>query len=138
MNNLAEVLQALKELNFMLANTAPELAAHYNMTLEPCQISAEEVSDLDKAYLYHATAYNPDHSIRGRAYSRGKQYHWYHRQSSPLLRYNQQAHMSDAHFHSHPNRNYNYTNYQNNSKHNLPCPVRHTHNTSHSPPLCQI
>ena len=28
-NNLAEVLQALKELNFMLANRAPELAAHY-------------------------------------------------------------------------------------------------------------
>ena len=35
MNNLAEVLQALKELNFVLANRAPELAAHYNMTLEP-------------------------------------------------------------------------------------------------------
>ena len=34
-NNLAEVLQALKELNFMLANRAPELAAHYNMPLEP-------------------------------------------------------------------------------------------------------
>ena len=27
-NNLAEVLQALKELNFVLANRAPELAAH--------------------------------------------------------------------------------------------------------------
>ena len=38
-NNLAEVLQALKELNFMLANRAPELAAHYNMPLEPCQIT---------------------------------------------------------------------------------------------------
>ena len=34
-NNLAMVLQALKELNFMLANRAPELAAHYNMLLEP-------------------------------------------------------------------------------------------------------
>ena len=32
-NNLAEVPQALKELNFMLANRAPELAAHYNMPL---------------------------------------------------------------------------------------------------------
>ena len=27
-NNLAAVLQALKKLNFMLANRAPELAAH--------------------------------------------------------------------------------------------------------------
>ena len=34
-NNLTPVLQALKELNFMLANRAPELAAHYNMPLEP-------------------------------------------------------------------------------------------------------
>ena len=34
-NNLAEVLQALKDLNFMLANRAPELALHYNMPLEP-------------------------------------------------------------------------------------------------------
>ena len=33
-NNLAKVLQALKELNFVLANTAPELASHYNMLLE--------------------------------------------------------------------------------------------------------
>ena len=30
-NNMAEVFQALKELNFMLANRAPELASHYNM-----------------------------------------------------------------------------------------------------------
>ena len=35
MNNLAEVLQVLKELNFVLANRAPELASHYNMELEP-------------------------------------------------------------------------------------------------------
>ena len=34
-NNLAEVLQALKELNFILANRAPELPLHYNMPLEP-------------------------------------------------------------------------------------------------------
>ena len=32
---LAEVLQALKELNFVLPNTAPELASHYNIPLEP-------------------------------------------------------------------------------------------------------
>ena len=34
-NNLAKVLQALKELNLMLANRVPELAAHYNIPLEP-------------------------------------------------------------------------------------------------------
>ena len=48
-NNLAVVLQVLKELNLMLANRAPELAAHYNMPLEPQQISAEEVPDFVKA-----------------------------------------------------------------------------------------
>ena len=132
MNNLAELLQALKELNFMLANRAPELAAHYNMRLEPCQISVEEVHDLVKAHLHHTTAYNPEQSIRGRPCSRGNQYHQYNRQSSPLLRYNQQAHRSNAHFHSHPNRNCNNTNYHNNSKCNSPRPTRHTHNTSNS------
>ena len=85
-NNLAEVLLTLKELNFVLANRAPELATHYNMMLEPCQISAEEVPDFVKAHLYHATAYNPEQSIRGRPCSRGNQYHGYNRQSSPLLR----------------------------------------------------
>ena len=131
-NNLAEVLQALKELNFVLANRALELAAHYNMMLELCQISAEEVPELVKAHLHHATAYNPQHSIRGRPHSRGNQYHWYNRQSSPLPRYNEQAQRSDAHFHPHPNRNYSYTHYHNNSKHNSPHPVRHSHNTSNS------
>ena len=45
-NNLAEVLQALKELNFVLANRTPEQASHYNMPLEPQQISVEEVPKL--------------------------------------------------------------------------------------------
>ena len=119
-NNLAEVLQALKELNFMLANRALELAAHYSMVLELHQISAKEVPDLVKAHLHHATAYNPEQSIRGRPHSRGNQYHQYNRQSSPLLRYNQQAQRSDACFHPHPNRNYSNTHYHNNSKHNSP------------------
>ena len=52
MNNLAEVLQALKELNIMLANRAPELAAHYNLPLEPQQMSAEDVPKFVKAYLH--------------------------------------------------------------------------------------
>ena len=34
-NNLSAVLQALKELNFILANRAPELSAHYSIPLEP-------------------------------------------------------------------------------------------------------
>ena len=64
-NNLAEVLQAIKDLNFMLANRAPELAAHYNMALELHQISAEDIPNLVKAHLHHTTAYNAEHSIRG-------------------------------------------------------------------------
>ena len=97
-NNLAEVLQALKELNIILANRAPELAAHYNMALEPHQISAEEVSNLVKANLHCNAAYNLEHSIRGRPCSRGNQYHWYNQQSSPLPGYNQQPQRTDAHF----------------------------------------
>ena len=75
-NNLAEVLRVLKDLNFVLANRAPELAAHYNITLELQQISAEEVSKLAKAHLFCNAAYHPEHSVRGRPHSRGNQYHW--------------------------------------------------------------
>ena len=39
-NNLPAVLQALKELNFILANRGPELSAHYDFPLEPWQVSA--------------------------------------------------------------------------------------------------
>ena len=45
-NNLAEVLQALKELNFMLANRAPELASHYNMALELHQLQQKKFLNL--------------------------------------------------------------------------------------------
>ena len=114
----------------MLANRAPELAAHYNMALELHQISTEEVPDLVKAHLYCATACNPEHSIRGRPHSRGNQYHQYNRQSSPLPRYSQQPLRSDAHFH--PNRNYSNTHYHNHGKHNSPCPIRNVHNTSNN------
>ena len=126
-NNLAEVLQALKELNFMLANRAPELAAHYNMALELHQISIEEVPNLVKAHLHHNTAYNPEHNIRGRPCSRGNQYHQYNRQSSLLPRYSQQSQRSDAHFH--PNRNYSNTHHHINSQCNSPWPVTNTPNT---------
>ena len=74
-NNLAEVLQALKELNFVLAHRAPELPSHYNMVLEPQHITAEEVPNLVRAYLQCNTAYNPEHSIRERPCSRGNQHH---------------------------------------------------------------
>ena len=78
------------------------------------------------------TAYNPEQSIRGRPCSRGNQYHPYNRKSSPLPRYNQQAHRSDSHFYSHTHRNYNNTSYNNNSKCNSPCSTRHTYNTSNT------
>ena len=50
-NNLQAVLQALKELNFILANRAPELSVHYSFPLEPHQISAEDIPDFVSAYL---------------------------------------------------------------------------------------
>ena len=97
-NNLAEVLQALKELNFILANRAPELAWHYNMELEPQQITAEEVPELVRAHLNCNTAYNLEDSIRGRPCSRGSQHHWYSQQSLPLPRYNQHSESSETLF----------------------------------------
>ena len=65
-NNLGEVLKALRELNFILANRAPELASHYNMELEIRQITAEEVPNLVRADLNCNRAYNLEHSARGR------------------------------------------------------------------------
>ena len=80
MNNLAEVLKALRELNFILAHRASELASCYNMDLEPRQL-------LQKEFL---TLSEPT-SGRGRLHSRGNQHHWYSWQSSPILRYNQHS-----------------------------------------------
>ena len=76
-NNLAEVIKALRELNFILANRAPKLALYYNMELQPRQSTAEEVPDLVRAHLNCNTTYNPEHSVRGRPHSRGSQHHWY-------------------------------------------------------------
>ena len=114
----------------MLATRAPELAAHYNMALEHHQISAEEVPDLVKAHLYHTTAYNPEHSVRGIPHSRGYQYHQYNRQSSPLPRYSQQSQWSDACFH--PYRNYSNTHCHINGQCNSPHPIRNIPNTSNN------
>ena len=77
LNNLAEVFKALKELNFVLANRAPEVASYYNMELEPRKITAEEVPDLVRAHPNWNTAYNAECSTRGRPHSRGNQHHWY-------------------------------------------------------------
>ena len=70
-NNLPVVLQALKELNFILANRAPKLSAHYGFPLEPHQISAEEVPDFVSAYLNRPATNPVKHSSRERPRTRG-------------------------------------------------------------------
>ena len=114
----------------MLANRAPELAAHYNMALEPHQISAEVLPDLGKAHLYCNAAYNPEHSVRGRPHFRGNQYHQYSQQSCLLPRYNQQSERSDTHFYF--NRNYCNAHHHINSQQSSPQTVRNTPNTSYN------
>ena len=64
-NNLSAVLQALKELTFILANRAPELAAHYGISLEPQQVSTKEVPDFVSVYLNRSTANSTKYSSRG-------------------------------------------------------------------------
>ena len=76
MENLAEVLKALRELSFILANRAPELASYYNMELEPRQITVEKVPKLVRAHLNQNTVYKAKYSTRGRPHSRGNQHHW--------------------------------------------------------------
>ena len=117
-NNLSEVLQALKELNFMLANRALELVCYYNMPLEPCQITTEEVPDLVRAHLHHNSAYNPENSIWGRPHARGNPYHRYARQSSPLPRYQVHYDRSDNHVYS--NRSFHNIHTCNNNQHASP------------------
>ena len=98
-NNLTAVLQGLKELNFILANRAPELSAHYGFPLEPQQISADEVPDFISAYLHRPTANPVQHSNRGRPRTRGNQQYRPSRQSLPVPRYNRQTNRSDAYPH---------------------------------------
>ena len=87
-NNLPAVLQALKELNFILVNIAPGLSAHYGCPLEPWQISAEEVPDFISVYLNRPVANPPEHSSRGRPRTSGNHLYRPSRQSSPVPRYN--------------------------------------------------
>ena len=95
-NNLSAVLQALKELNFLLANRAPELAAHYSLPLEPQQVSAEEVPNFISAYLNRPTVNSTKHSSRGQPRTRGNQHYRRVRQSSPVPRYNWQTSRSET------------------------------------------
>ena len=98
-DNLSTVLQALKELNFILANRAPELSAHYGFPLEPQQASPEEVPDFVSAYLHRPTANATEHSSRGRPSTRGNQHYRPSRQSLP--RYNRQTNRPDTYPDSH-------------------------------------
>ena len=90
-NSLPAVLQALKELNFTLANRGPELSAHYGFPLEPWQVSAKEVPDFISAYPHRPTANSAEHSNRGRPRTRGNQQYRPSRQSLLVPRYNRQT-----------------------------------------------
>ena len=103
-NNLPAVLQALKELNFILANRVHELSAHYSFPLEPQQVSMEEVPDFIRAYLHRSAANSAEHSSRGRPRTRGNQHYSPSRQFLPVPRYNIQTNRSDAYPHSHRGR----------------------------------
>ena len=87
-NNLPTVLQALKELNLILANRAPKLSVHYGFPLEPWQNSAEEVPDFISTYLNRPTVNPPKHSSRERPRTRGNHQYRPSRQLSPVPRYN--------------------------------------------------
>ena len=62
-NNLPAVLQGLKELNFILANRAPQLSAHYGFPLEPQQVSAQEVPDFVSVYLHRPLPTQPNIAV---------------------------------------------------------------------------
>ena len=117
-NNLSDVLQALKELNFVLANRVPELACYYNMPLDSCQIIAAEFPNLVRAHLHHSSAYNPEHSVRGRPHIRGNPYCWYVWQSYALPRYQAHYERSDNCFYS--NRSFNNSHTCNNNQYVSP------------------
>ena len=129
-NNLSEVQQVLKKLNFMLANRALELACYYSMPLEPCQITTKEVPDLVRAHLHHSSTYNPKHSIRGRPHMRGDPYHRYAWQSSPLPGY--QVHYERLDNCVYSNNSFHNSHTCNNSQHVSPLTFRNTPNNSNN------
>ena len=87
-NTLSAVLQALRELNSILANRPPRLSAHHDFLLEPQQTSAEEIPEFISAYLNRPTANPPKHSSRGRPRTRGNHQYRSSRKSLPVPRYN--------------------------------------------------
>ena len=107
-----------------------DTACYYNMPLEPCQITTEEVPDLVRAHLHHSLAYNLEHSVRGRPHIRGNPYYRYVWQSSPLPRYEVHYKRSDNHVYS--NRSFHNSHTCDNDQHVSPQTVRNTPNTSNN------
>ena len=118
-NNLSAVLQALKELNSILANRAPELSAHYGFPLEPWHVSADEVPAFISAYLHRPTANSTEHNSRGRPRTRGNQDYRPSRQSLPVPRYNGWINRSDTYPHFHRARSSNQSRYSDRDRHPL-------------------
>ena len=134
-SNLFTVLQTLKELNFILANRAPELAAHYGLPLEPQQVSTEEVPNFVSAYLNRPTANSIEHSSRGWPRNRGNQHYRHIRPSSPVPRYNCQTSRSDTFSHSNRARPSHQHRYSNRDRHHSYSSVRnqYSHNPASNP-----
>ena len=114
-NYLSVVLQALKELNFILTNRAPELSAHYCIPLEPNK--SEEVPNFMSVYLHRPTANSTEPSSRGGPGTRGNQHYRHARQSLPVPRYNQPTGRLDTYAHSHKDRSYHQPTYHNRDRH---------------------
>ena len=130
-NNLSPVLQALRKLNFILANRASELAAHHGLPLEPQQVSVKEVLNPISAYLNRLTANSTKYSSRGWPRTRGNQHYRHARQSSPVSWYNWQTSRSDAYSDSHRARPSPRYRYSSRERHHLYSSVRNQY--SHSP-----
>ena len=96
-NNLPAVLQGLKELNFILANRAPELSAHCGFPLEPQQVSAPKRYLISSVHTFMDLLPTPlNIAVEEDQGTRGNQQYRPSRQSSPVPRYNRQTNRSDA------------------------------------------
>ena len=131
-NNLSAVLQALKELNFVLADRAPELSTHYGIPLEPQQVSIEEVPDFISEYLNRLTANIHKCSSRGRPRTRGNEHYRHARQSSPVPRYDQPASRLDTYAHSCKDRSYHHPIYNNRDRCHLYSSPNHSCNPANN------
>ena len=133
-NNLPAVLQALKELNFISANRASELSAHYGFSLKSQQVSTQEVPDFISTYLHRPTANSDQHSSRGSPRTRGDQQYRPQRQSLPVPRYNRQTNRSDTYPHFNRARSSYQSRYRDREYHSYSSSkYQHPHNqASHS------